>query len=186
VPDLTTGATSTVTQGCPCPGGFTCVGGSCALDGTSSPLQITLSWDDPEDLALHVREPQASQSSGYCEIFYGNVGPQPNGDGGPSDGCTPVGWLDEASDSSCAIDGINVDNVLYPASATPPSGTYGIYVDFYEDCSEVTSMQYSSITFALQVRSGNVVSRYCSQFPGGTSDFGSEGSGTLIASFTLP
>ena len=148
-----------------------------------------MSWDYPEDLDLHVREPQGG---GDCEIFYGNIGPRQYTDGGLdpsgfSPNCTPVGWLDRDSNPACNLDNVDIENVIYPPNVTPPSGTYSVYTDFWEDCSDVGLAQsYTTIPYAVQVRRNGQVFVYCSSFAGGTSDSGGLGSGGLITTFTLP
>ncbi|MBS2027055.1 MAG: hypothetical protein JST54_04040 [Deltaproteobacteria bacterium] len=55
-----------------CPSGFSCVDNYCVLNGGAGPVQVTLSWDYPEDLDLHVIEPQ---DGGPEACFSDNVAP---------------------------------------------------------------------------------------------------------------
>ena len=55
-----------------CPSGFSCVDNYCVLNGGAGPVQVTLSWDFPEDLDLHVIEPQ---DAGPEACFSDNVAP---------------------------------------------------------------------------------------------------------------
>jgi hypothetical protein len=189
IPDLGTGQTQNP-MACMhsetasnCPQGFSCINGFCELNGGSSPLQVTLSFDDNEDFDLHVREP--APGGGDCEIYYGNVGPRPYPDGGPgpqSGYCDPVGWLDRDSNAGCGnLDGINIENVFYPTNVPAPSGTYSVYVDYWSNCTGSLSSNY-----AVQVRRNGVTYLYCGTFGFGQDDTGGLGSGTFITLFTMP
>jgi hypothetical protein len=211
MPNLATGETSTVAGSCsptgdPCPPGFSCINDRCTLHGAGGQLQMTMSWDDAEDLDLHVWEPQASQPNGYCEIYYGNVGNRIDPDGGlDADAntslCTPVGWLDRDSNPACDFDNVDVENVIYPEDAGPPSGTYTVLSDFWEDCAGeddngTTVPAYSTINYAIQVRREGAVYQYCRSFtpsdvdgsgpcnPNGGGLYGK--SCTIVDTFTFP
>lgn len=62
IPDIDTGLTAQGgrcgTLSSACPPGFSCKDTYCVLNGGAGPVQVTLSWDYPEDLDLHVIEPQ--------------------------------------------------------------------------------------------------------------------------------
>jgi hypothetical protein len=159
----------------------------CILHGAGGQLQMTLSWDDPEDLDLHVYEPQASQPGGFCEIWYGNVGNREYTDGGadPSggvSGCTPIGWLDRDSNPACEFDNVDIENVIYPYdNATPPSGTYTVLADYYADCAGQSDTladggtiqsipDYPQVNYAIQVRRNGAVYQYCRSFSPNDAD----------------
>jgi hypothetical protein len=157
-----------------CPTGFTCVNHLCQLNGVQGGVQVTLSFDDAEDLDLHVVEPSG------CEIFYANRGPGPTGNGG---GCS-VGWLDRDSNAGCqagAMDGINVENVIYPTSLPAPSGTYRVLLDYWAACDAKPSSNYG-----IQVRANGQLFTYCGTVPATAADRGGSNSGRLITTFTLP
>ena len=146
-----------------CPKGYTCNNGQCSLN-SSSTLQVTLSFDDIEDFDLHLMEPLSD--GGYCEIFYGNPGNNPDAgsicqfapmfctDGGfhlPGSGnACPSGWLDRDTNAACGSsggsggsgggqpDGVNVENILFANNQPAPSGTYYVLVDYWQNCDDVT------------------------------------------------
>jgi hypothetical protein len=121
-------------------------------------VQVSLSWDTPTDLDLHVVDPLGN------EIYYGNT----SADGG---------MLDLDSNAGCDIDGINNENITWASDA--PDGTYTVRVDFYEDCN-TTGANYS-----VTVNVNGVKQTYTGSFAPGSDDFGSEGSGVTVATFTL-
>jgi len=144
-----------------CDHGFHCVQGECVLNGGGGDLQVTLRFSDPEDLDLHVVEP------GGCEIYYGN----------------PVceGSLDLDSNAGCAVDNVDIENVVYEAGNPPPSGTYRVRVDYYQNCTAT-----KDVPFQVVVRKGGVVTGYCGVFSPGADDMGQGGSGRDIVTFTYP
>ncbi|MBM4371720.1 MAG: hypothetical protein FJ098_08705, partial [Deltaproteobacteria bacterium] len=81
----------------------------------SGDIQVSISWDDPSDVDLHVVEPTG------CEIYYAN------------DICGSGGWLDLDSNPACSIDWVNNENIFWPLGQAP-TGTYIVRVDFYSDC----------------------------------------------------
>jgi hypothetical protein len=195
MPDLATGTSPTGTRPCNggpesagCPSGYSCVGGFCQLHGGSSPLQVTLSFDDNEDVDLHLREPKPS--GGTCEIYYGNPGPVPAFDAGfnfpvpiPTPSSCSVGWLDRDSNSGCntPLDGINVENIIYPSNTAAPSGTYEVYVDYWQDCDSKPSSNYG-----VQVRVNGAIYKYCGVINSSQADNGNSGAGFLVTRFTVP
>jgi hypothetical protein len=182
-----------------CNRGFICVSGQCVLRGSTGPVQITLRFNQPEDLDLHVVEPLPD--AGRCEIWYGNPNQAPDAGGFPFpffDGgfpfpffdaglpflpmsCGAKGWLDLDSNPACRIDNVDIENVIYPANSIAPSGTYKVRVDYYQDCSASMPVPYE-----VEVRANGQTRYYCGEFQPGTSDTGSEGSGVDVTSFTIP
>ncbi|MBS2031228.1 MAG: hypothetical protein JST54_25240 [Deltaproteobacteria bacterium] len=220
-----------------CPKGYTCIQGQCSLN-SSSTLQVTLSFDDIEDFDLHLLEPLPD--GGHCEIYYGNPGNNPDSglgqvcnlfpylchDGGiglPTGGnpC-PEGWLDRDTNAACGSsggsggsgggepDGVNVENILFSNTAVPPSGTYYVLVDYWENCDSTVCSSgqdqnacggYPTSNLAVQVRlPDSAIYQYCpvisqsGQGPNDSSaahggpfpDGAGAGSGFLVTSFTLP
>ncbi len=157
-----------------CNPGFHCEGGRCALNGGTGPVQVTLRWDLPEDLDLHVVEPSG------CEIYYGNTNRPPG-----TSSCGAIGSLDLDSNPACNLDNVDTENVIYPAAdgggAPPPSGTYTVRVDFYDQCD-----QSAVVPYAVIVRANGTTTTYCNYFVLGDADYGSAGSGTTITTFTVP
>lgn len=146
-----------------CARGFRCVNGNCVLNGGDGPLQVTLRFPESHDLDLHVEEP------GSCEVFYGN--PQ----------C--VASLDLDSNAGCSIDGVNVENVIWPddGGAPPTPGTYTVRVDLYSVCQATTV-----VPFEVVVRKGSVESGFCGLFAPPRSHNGGAGSGFVVTTFTWP
>ena len=135
-----------------------------AIAGTGK-FQVSLSWDNPVDLDLHVVEPSSE------EIYYGNTV--------SSDG----GTLDLDSNAACSIDGINNENVSFPnANQPPPPGQYTVRADFYEAC----GMPPQGASYTVTTRVCGNVNTFTGSFAPGDADSGSAGSGRTITSFTYP
>jgi hypothetical protein len=151
-----------------CPEGFTCQGGQCVLRGASGPVQVTLRWDTDTDLDLHVTEPAPN---GPCEISYSD----PNTTGQPSS-CGAVGSLDLDSNAGCNLDHVNVENVIYPAGQSAPSGTYTVEVENFDPCAVTTTLP-----FEVTVRANGQVQVLCGAFPRNTG-----GQNKTVLTFTVP
>lgn len=225
-----------------CPKGYHCDNNLCVLN-SSSTLQVTLSFDNIEDFDLHLLEPLGD--GGYCEIYYGNPGTNPDaggftfpmdagidcsqfpafcgGDAGfgfPTGGnpC-PAGWLDLDTNAACGgnnnnggahPDGVNTENILFANGQQPPSGTYYVRVDYWQNCDSTTCTNGQDSTacgaghltsdLALQVRlPTGAIWQYCpeiSQAGQGPNDHGvngaafpdngNAGAGFFVTSFTIP
>jgi hypothetical protein len=88
------------------------------LDGVEvaeGEVKVSLSWDTPTDVDLHVMEPSGE------EIFYGHKV------------SATGGQLDLDSNPGCSIDGINNENVFWPEGLSP-SGEFIISAEMYSDC----------------------------------------------------
>ena len=127
----------------------------------SGPVQVSVAWDSPADVDLHVVEP------GTEEIYYGN------------DQSAAGGVLDLDSNAGCGSDGPRNENITYP-SATPPSGTYTVRVDYWSSCGA------SATNYVVTIRvAGHAVQAFQGQFTG-TGDGGGAGSGVTIGTFSFP
>lgn len=82
------------------------------------PIQATLTWDQAEDLDLHVVEPNGN------EIYYGNRGPSATG-----------GELDHDANVGCGEPGVPVAENITWEDGEPDDGTYWVWVDVFNDCS---------------------------------------------------
>jgi hypothetical protein len=151
-----------------CNEGFVCQGGACVLRGGAGPVQVTLRWDTETDLDLALVEPGAQ---GACKIWFSD----PNQPGNVST-CGAIGSLDLDSNAACNIDGVNVENVIYPAGTTAPSGSYTVEVVNYDPCQVTTD-----VPFEVTVRANGQTQVYCDLFPAG-----SQGSSKTISVFTVP
>jgi hypothetical protein len=125
----------------------------------SGDVQVSLSWDGPEDLDLHVVGPD------NAEIYYGS-GPSPSG-----------GKLDLDSNAGCAIDNVDNENVTWP-TGTARAGTYKVLVDYWSNCNQNGANYIVTVTVA-----GRAPQIFQGSFTG-AGDHGGPGSGTLITTFT--
>ena len=153
-----------------CPEGFACQGGQCVLRGGSGPVQVTLRWDTDTDLDLHVFEPT---SMGHCEISYSD--PNQPAQGLPSS-CGAVGSLDLDSNAGCALDHVNVENIIYPANQPAPSGTYTVQVENFDNCAVS-----GALPFEVTVRANGQLQVLCGSFPNNTA-----GANKTVLTFTVP
>jgi hypothetical protein len=78
-------------------------------------LQISVSWNTPTDVDLHLIEPNGE------EISFGNIT------------SAAGGMLDLDSNPACSIDGVNNENITYEG-ITPPQGEYIVVVDYFSAC----------------------------------------------------
>jgi hypothetical protein len=79
-------------------------------------LQVTLSFDQPNDLDLHLIEPNGNV------IYFGN----PISSTG--------GYLDLDANANCQMDSVNIENIIYNDSVLIPLGTYKVYVKYFAQC----------------------------------------------------
>lgn len=127
----------------------------------SGDVQVSIAWDSPADVDLHVIEPGAE------EIYYGN--PR----------STAGGVLDLDSNAACGSDGPRNENITYPG-VTPPSGTYTVRVDYWDSCA-ATETRYV-VTVLVRDRPPQT---YTGTFTG-SGDAGGAGSGVTVGSFMFP
>lgn len=151
-----------------CQEGFVCQGGACVLRGGQGPVQVTLRWDTETDLDLELDEPTGS---GTCKIWFSD----PNQPGNLST-CGAVGSLDLDSNAACTIDGVDVENVIYPAGSTAPPGQYTVRVTNFDPC-QVSA----AIPFEVTVRANGQTQVFCDAFAPA-----SQGSIHTVTSFTIP
>ena len=131
----------------------------------SGDVQVSISWDTPTDVDLHVVEP-----SGY-ELWYGDTF-SPSG-----------GELDLDSNPACDIDGVNNENIFWPQGAAPP-GTYIVRVDFYMDCMEECGWGYCGAKYTVTVNSCGNTEVFDGSFAPGSDDAGGQGDGVTVTSFS--
>ena len=127
----------------------------------SGPIQVSIAWDSPADVDLHVVEPGAE------EIYYGNTA------------SAAGGVLDLDSNAACGSDGPRNENITYP-SATPPGGTYTVRVDYWAACGAAATNYVVTVRVdghAIQVFQGQLT---------GPGDAGGAGSGVTIGTFAFP
>lgn len=92
-------------------------------------LQISCSWDKPNDVDLYLIEPNGT------EIYYGN------------DESDNGGILDVDSNAACELDNINNENITYSSEATIEGGTYKVLIDLWAACgvSDKTNFSVTAI-----------------------------------------
>ncbi|MEN9800606.1 MAG: hypothetical protein RL653_4303 [Pseudomonadota bacterium] len=179
-----------------CPRGFECLGGECVLRGQAGEVQVTLRFNQEEDLDLHVVEPQPGGSS--CDIYYGNPNAPPGSNppdpcallGGigqqlcyqtlNANKCDTTGWLDLDSNPACKIDGVKVENVIYPSGQPAPKGTYIVRVAYYQACTPSYPVPYE-----VEVRANGQRKFYCGEYQSFPTGNKNAGGGDTITTFTL-
>jgi uncharacterized protein YfaP (DUF2135 family) len=127
-------------------------------------VQVSLSWDTPTDLDLHVVDPTGA------EVYYGNTS------------VASGGTLDLDSNPGCNIDGINNENVTWTNDA--PYGQYTVRVDFYDGCDDPTNGIFNGANYVVTVNVDGVKQTYQGSFAADTFDQGGAGSGVTVATFT--
>ena len=85
-------------------------------------LQISVSWDSPTDVDLHVTGPGPTPASSPCTVYFGQKT------------CASGGSLDLDSNPACSIDGINNENVFWDTTQAAP-GDYTVELRYWSDCS---------------------------------------------------
>ncbi len=125
----------------------------------TGPIQVSVVWDTRTDVDLHLVEP------GGEEIYYGHTT------------SAAGGTLDLDSNPACRIDNFDNENITYQ-DAVPPSGTYTVRVDYYDECSQAQTR------YVVTVNVNGAVQTYHGSFTG-PGDTGGAGSGVTIATFAF-
>jgi hypothetical protein len=126
----------------------------------SGPIQVSLSWVGPVDVDLHVTPPSGE------DIYWAN---QTDATGGT---------LDLDSNAGCAIDNVNVENIVWSNSTTPSPGHYEVRVDYWSNCGISTPIPYT-----VRVTNCGVATTYSGVLQASQADEGSAGSGNVVATF---
>jgi hypothetical protein len=132
-------------------------------------LQVSLSWDQLNDVDLHLVEPNGE------EIYYNNTESE-NG-----------GLLDLDSNANCNDDGINNENITYSENTVVEAGEYIVRVDFWSACDVVQKTNYI-VTARLNgvlISRANLTNPYYGSFEPDEADAGGRGSGVEVMRFTL-
>jgi len=126
-------------------------------------LQVSVSWDVDNDIDLHVVDP-----NGF-EVYYGD------------DTSPEGGTLDLDSNAACDIDHVRNENVVWPVGKAP-SGSYTVRVDNFENCATLAANYVVTVQ-----KKGQAAQTFMGSFaatdPG---DFGGQGDGTVVTTFTYP
>lgn len=99
-----------------------------ASDTPPSQLLVSMAWDAPVDLDLHVELPSG--------VVVGPKNTNANepipGMSTPPDGAMLGGYHDYDSNQHCGLDLRNRENVIW--EITPPKGTYRVYAELFSAC----------------------------------------------------
>jgi hypothetical protein len=139
------------------------------VEAGTGKLQISCSWDQPNDIDLHLVEPNGQ------EIYYGN------------DISNNFGFLDVDSNAGCSIDNINNENITYGDTAIVENGNYIVRVDLYSNC----ELQANTNVVVTARYSGQLINPatgtnpYSGVFTAADEDFGGEGEGREIMKFAI-
>lgn len=106
-------------------------------------LQVSVSWDKPNDLDLHLVQPDST------EIYWDN---QSSSIGGV---------LDVDSNPACYLDNINNENITYSADATVIKGKYTVRIALFSSC-EVIDLTHYVVTARMD---GNILTPATGQNP---------------------
>jgi hypothetical protein len=109
---------------------------------------------------LHVVEPSGT------EIYYGNPGPTATG-----------GKQDLDANAACSGN-VGVDNENTRWTSNAPNGTYTVRVDEFESCSASTT------NYVVTINNGGSTIIKSGSFSASQADFGGQGSGLTITTFT--
>ena len=148
-----------------------------ALSTPSGPLVVSLSWDAPADLDLHLMDPAG------VEIWSGNINSFDRLTADPSaDGGTWIsgGILDFDSNAGCVIDGRQRENIVW--SLPPPPGNYIARVDVFSLCGAPAARWQLSVT----LEGGVVAVGGGTALPSAQRQTKGVGSGLSALSFTVP
>ena len=127
--------------------------------GSSDQIQVSLNWNAPVDLDLHLVTPDGD------EIYYANL-TDPSG-----------GELDLDSNAGCSLDRVDNENITW-GDAEPPSGEYTVRVDLWSAC------DYDSpIPFVVTVNNDGDVDTFSGTFQPDDADQGGAGAGRTITQF---
>jgi hypothetical protein len=124
--------------------------------GFTGDVQVSVSWDAPTDVDLHVVDPFGE------EIYYGNSA------------SSSGGQLDVDSNPACSIDGRQIENIRWGSRA--PGGTYTVRVDYWAGCNAART------NYLVTVKNGPSTQTFSGFFTG-DGDRGGGGSGVTITSF---
>jgi hypothetical protein len=114
------------------------------LDGT---LVVSLDWDSPVDLDLHVQTPiLAPNDAGFVTVWAKARSAEPNLPDAGADGV-----LDFDSNEGCQIDGLDRENVVW--TGQPAAGHYIVRVDAFSLCGQ-TSAAWHAIAYTPEGAKG--------------------------------
>lgn len=128
----------------------------------SGQIQVSLNWNAPVDLDLHLETPEGE------DIYYGN-------DVGETGGA-----LDLDSNAACGLDRVDNENIAWPEGATPSAGRYTVRVDYWSACG-VTA----PVPFVVTVTVRGSARTFQGTFQPGEADGGGAFDGREVHAFTF-
>ena len=137
-------------------------------------LGVTLQWDSPTDLDLHVLV-FPSSGQGNTEIWSKKRSAYDGADGGD-----PDGLLDFDSNANCQLDGRNTENVVW--KGTPPQGHYVVRVAAASLCGQASATwwAYASVPDQSKGEATGVLTQGAARHGTGP------GSGVTVLEFDYP
>lgn len=147
-------------------------------DAPPAQLLVSLAWDAPVDLDLHVETPDG--------IVIGAKNPN-TVEPAPGQVLTPEeaaqgGYLELDSNEGCILDNLNRENVLW--SVPPPSGTYRIYAHLFSPC----DASFANMEATAQLDGELLVRAAATQYAFDSREHPRDGRapGLLLATFEVP
>lgn len=133
-------------------------------------LQISCSWDQLNDVDLHLVEPSGA------EIYYGDSVSENGGE------------LDLDSNAACSIDSVNNENITYSETDVVEAGEYIVRVDLWSNCDITENTNYNVIAYYDGAIIGTSLGSnpYNGSFEPSDEDAGGEGAGVTIMKFVVP
>jgi hypothetical protein len=148
-------------------GPYTSMGVNLTTVGTGD-VQVSLAFDAPSDIDLHVVEPDATGfvTTNSYEIYYG-----------ASTDPTTQGKLDLDSNAACNIDNKNNENITWQGG-TPPRGEFAVRVDNWDACGQ------TKINYVVTINVKGQPTRLIQGVFTDAGDHGGSGSGVEVARFS--
>jgi len=144
-------------------------------------LLVSLGWDAPVDLDLHVMLPDGTVVGSKNPNSY--EPPAPGQPLPPPDEWMEGGWLDFDSNQQCELDLRNTENVMW-LNADPPPGRYKVFAHLFSACG------HASVNFVSVVQhNGDVVERGAStlyEFDARVHPDDDDAPGLLLLEFDIP
>lgn len=142
-------------------------------------LLVSLGWDAPVDLDLHVVDANGV-TIGAKNI---NSYEPPPGQVPPPDAWMSGGWLDFDSNQECRLDLRNRENVMW-LEGTPPAGRYQVFAHLYAACGQPAV----NMIAVVQLDGAPVVRAGATQYELDSRLHPAEGEapGLLLAEFDVP
>jgi hypothetical protein len=125
-------------------------------------VQVSISWNTDADVDLYVVEPSAAGE----EIYYGNTQSALGGE------------LDLDSNAACSGDNVRNENITWESS--PPSGTYTVRVNLWDDCGAAAT------DYVVTVRRRDHAPLTYTGTLNAPGVGGGAGAGSLVTTFTFP